>query len=151
MIEVAVLWLVDGEGSVLLAQRAHHKKQDPGVWGPAVTGKLEKGENFDQALTREVEEELALKPTDYKPHFVLEKVFDHPDKEQRKFGIYYAVFPKDKTDLIRIDENEVAGFRWFPMDEVTETMMKLAPEELVPSAGAIWPATFDELKSAGVL
>lgn len=150
MINVAVLWLVDGTGNILLAQRSHLKAQDPSIWGPSVTGKLEPGENFDQALAREVEEELALKPSDYQPHFLFEKVFDHPDKEQRKFGAYYAVFPKDKTAGIKVDPAEVAGVAWFSLEEILERM-KSAPEELVPSAEVIWPATFDALRSEGVL
>ncbi len=84
---------------------AHHKAQDPGVQGPAVTGTLEAAESFDEALARETEEEIALKTTDYVPRFLLEKDFNHPDGQLRKFGIYYTVFPKDKTNLIQIDAN----------------------------------------------
>lgn len=150
MIKVAVLWIVNEEGEVLLAQRAHHKAQDPGVWGPAVTGKLESGESFHDALVRETEEEIALKTTDYTPHFLLEKDFGHPDGEQRKFGIYYTTLPKAKTNLINVDANEVAGFAWFSLSNVKEKM-KASPEELVPSANAIWPDTFEALEKAKIL
>lgn len=60
MIKVVVLWIVNELGEMLLAERAHHKGADPGVWGPAVTGRVELGEDFDQALARETAEELAL-------------------------------------------------------------------------------------------
>ncbi len=150
MIKVAVLWIVNEDGEILLAQRAHHKAQDPGVWGPAVTGKLEAGENFDEALVRETEEEIALKTTDYIPHFLLEKDFNHPDGELRKFGIYYAKFPKDKTNLIQIDANEVADTTWLSLEAVKEKM-RSSPQELVPSAGAVWPDTFLALEKAKVI
>lgn len=150
MIKVAVLWIINDEGEILLAQRAHHKAQDPGVWSPAVTGKLEAGESFDDALVRETEEEIALKTTDYAPHFLLEKDFDHPDGELRKFGIYYTIFPKTKTNLIQVDANEVAGFAWFPIKTIKEKM-KASPQELVPSANAVWPATFEALEKAKVI
>jgi len=141
MIKVAVLWMMDENGEVLLAQRAFNKAQDPGVWGPAVTGKLEPGETFDQALVREVEEELSLKPADYTPRFLFEKDYDHPDGEVRKFGIYVATLPRARAELIHIDPKEVAGIRWFTVDELTIKMAS-APSELVPSASAVWPETF---------
>ena len=147
MINVAVLWIINEEGEVLLAQRAHHKAQDPGVWGPAVTGKLEAGESFDDALVRETQEEIALKTTDYTPHSLLQKEFNHPDGELRTFGIYYTIFPKDKTNLIHVDTNEVAGITWFSVEAVKQKM-QASPQELVPSANAVWPDTFLALSKA---
>lgn len=150
MINVAVLWIIDEQGRLLLAQRAHHKAQDPGVWGPTVTGKLEVGESFDQALLREVEEEIALKPDKYQPKFLLEVDYVHPDGELRKFGIYYTVLPSSISDELHIDENEVAGIDWFSVEEVTEKM-KSNPKELVPSANAVWTGTFEALKKTDVI
>ena|GEM_PF-930928 len=141
MIKVAVLWMLNEHDEVLLAQRALDKAQDPGVWGPAVTGKLESGESFDEALVRETEEELGLKTTDYTPRFLLEADYNHPDGEVRQFGVYAAILPKAKTALIRIDPKEVAGIRWFAIDELKQKMAS-TPNELVPSAGSVWPETF---------
>lgn len=150
MIKAAVLWIVNEEHEILLAQRAHHKAQDPGVWGTAAAGKLETGESFDAAVVRETEEELDLTTTDYTPNFLFEKDFTHPDGEPRKFGIYYAILPKEKSKLIHVDANEVAGFAWFTLDMI-EKKMRLTPEELVPSANALWPDIFKALKDVGVL
>lgn len=150
MIKVAVLWIINDEGEILLAQRAHHKAQDPGVWGPAVTGKLEADESFDDALARETEEEIALKIADYTPHFLLEKDFKHPDSELRKFGVYYTVFPKYKNYLIQVDANEVADTAWFSLRIIKEKM-NASPHQLVPSANAVWPATFEALGKAMVI
>ncbi|HSX06653.1 MAG TPA: NUDIX domain-containing protein [Candidatus Saccharimonadia bacterium] len=141
MIKVAVLWILNEQNETLLAQRALNKSQDPGVWGPAVTGKLELGESFDEALVREVEEELSLKPTDYTPRFLFERDYNHPDGEVRKFGTYVARIPKAKTVDIQIDPNEVAGIQWFGVDELLEKMASV-PNELVPSANSVWPETF---------
>ncbi|HSW74331.1 MAG TPA: NUDIX hydrolase [Candidatus Saccharimonadales bacterium] len=141
MIKVAVLWILNEKNEILLAQRALNKLQDPGVWGPAVTGKLEQGESFSEALVREVEEELSLKTTHYVPRFLLEKDYKHPDGEVRKFGIYATTIPKAKTELIHIDPHEVAGIKWFTIDELIKKMHSM-PDELVPSAGSVWPDTF---------
>lgn len=141
MIKVAVLWIMDESGEVLLARRALHKAQDPGVWGPAVTGKLESGETFDQALVREVEEELGLTTQDYTPRFLFKTDYHHPDGEVRRFGIYLTTFPRAKTELIQVDPKEVAGVQWFKAEELKQKMM-VASNELVPSANAVWPETF---------
>ena len=150
MIKAAVLWIVNEEHEILLAQRAHHKAQDPGVWGTAAAGKLEPGETFDDAVVRETEEELGLTTIDYDPRFLFEKDFAHPDGEPRKFGIYYAILPKEKSSLIHVDANEVAGFGWFTLELIEEKMLNRA-EELVPSANALWPEIFHALKDAKAL
>jgi 16S rRNA (adenine1518-N6/adenine1519-N6)-dimethyltransferase len=150
MIKAAILWIVNEEHEILLAQRVHHKVQDPGVWGTAAAGKLEPGESFDDAVVRETKEELGLTTADYTPNFLFEKDFAHPDGQSRKLGIYYAVLPKVKSALILIDANEVAGFAWYTLEAIEEKMQS-SPEELVPSANALWPSVFQALKKTDVL
>jgi 8-oxo-dGTP pyrophosphatase MutT (NUDIX family) len=120
------------------------------VWGTAAAGKLEPGESFDDAVVRETKEELGLTTADYTPNFLFEKDFAHPDGQSRKLGIYYAVLPKVKSALILIDANEVAGFAWYTLEAIEEKMQS-SPEELVPSANALWPSVFQALKKTDVL
>ncbi|HEV2403079.1 MAG TPA: NUDIX hydrolase [Candidatus Saccharimonadales bacterium] len=150
MIHVAVLWLINEHHELLLARRALDKPQDPGVWGPSVTGKLEGNESYRRALLREVEEEFSLKPSDYDPSFLAYKTFAHPDGEPRRFGIYYAPFLRSKTGHIHIDPKEVDTFAWFSVEEITAKLLS-SPQELVPSAGDVWTQTFQTLKQRGVL
>lgn len=145
MIKVAVLWLVNEEQEVLLAQRAPTKRQDPGVWGPSVTGKLEPGESSEQALLREAEEELALKPAQYTPQYALTVDFAHPDGETRQFNVYIAHVPRDIIDKLKIREQEVAAIKWLLLAEA-KSLLLTAPETLVPSARAVWPATFEAMQ-----
>ena len=149
MINVAVLWLVNEDGEILLAQRSYKKENEPGLWGPSMTGRLDPDERFDQALMREAEEELGLGQADIAPHFLIEHVYDHPDGEQRTFGAYYASFSKANTGSLKLQESEVEGVDWYSLVEV-EDWMRARPKELVPSADAVWPATFAALKAAGV-
>lgn len=148
MIDVVVLWIVNELGELLLAQRALDKRQDPGVWGPSVTGKVESGETYDETLAREVHEELSLGPEDYQPIPILENVFSHPDKELRRFVIYAAFLPKDQTERIQFDQAEVAAVDWGSIDAVTR-WIATAPTDLVPSARAVWPETFAALRRLG--
>jgi mutator protein MutT len=147
MIKVAVLWLVNEHNELLLARRADHKAQDPGVWGPTVTGKMEVGETFDQTLRREVEEEIALQPASYAPDPLLEVEYRHPDGEIRLFAIYYAKVRKDIDASIHIDTNEVAEIGWYSLNCVQE-LLDTKAKSLVPSAPKVWPQTFQALSKA---
>ena len=144
MIEVAVLWLFDSEGSVMLAQRAEHKRQDPGVWGPSVTGKLEQGETFLVALRRETSEELGLPPSAYDPDELLSVDYPHPDGETRRFHVFGAQVNRSIQHDLRLDASEVAGICWKTLEQTRELILA-EPDSLVPSAGAIWPETFDKI------
>lgn len=143
--KVTVLWLVNENQELLLARRADHKKQDPSVWGPSVTGKLEHDENALQALQREAQEELSLNPTQYQPKQLLELPFSHPDGDQRVFTIYTAKVPTSILNEIRIDQNEVASVEWKSLRDINE-LLTLHSELLVPSAQAIWPTTFQAMQ-----
>lgn len=150
MIHVATLWLVNEYKEILLAQRSFKKENEPGMWGPSVTGRLEPGESVEEALLREVEEELGLTLTDYEPHRLMEMDFDHPDGETRRFYAYYAVIPKAKSNDVRLQASEVEGVDWVSLSDI-RSRMKQHPDELVPSADDIWPATFQALQAAKVV
>lgn len=146
MIKVTMLWLVNEYGELLLARRADHKTQDPSLWGPSVTGKLEEGETFVQALVREAEEELALKPHDYVPEFLFETEFPHPDGETRQFGVFVARVPKD-TEL-QIDKNEVAEVTWLTISKIKELLHSKPGEVVVASAFVLWDQIFKSLENS---
>lgn len=57
---VAALWLTNSAGEVLIAQRKHTKDKDPGKWGPAVAGTMDKGETYESNIIKEAEEEIGL-------------------------------------------------------------------------------------------
>lgn len=65
VIHVAAAVIVDGQGRVLLARRPDHVHQG-GLW-EFPGGKLDPGEDIRRALVRELEEELGLTPTSFRP------------------------------------------------------------------------------------
>lgn len=143
---VAVLWLQNENGELLMAQRAFGKIADPGVWGPSATGHIDEGESVIDALKREAEEELSLYRAKYDPKFLFEVDFDHPDGEKRVFYIYVAKVPRNISDTLTLQTEEVAAVRWASIDEIRE-IMRNNVQELVPSAEAFWPRTFDAIQN----
>ncbi|MET0070017.1 MAG: Nudix family hydrolase [Candidatus Thiodiazotropha sp.] len=65
MIHVAAAAIFDAEGRVLVTRRADHMHQG-GLW-EFPGGKREPGESMEQALARELDEELGIQPLAYDP------------------------------------------------------------------------------------
>lgn len=56
----ASLWITNGKGEILLAQRKLNKKINPGKWGEAVGGTVEGDDSYSMTVIREAAEELGL-------------------------------------------------------------------------------------------
>jgi len=57
---IGALWLTDGTGQILIAQRKLTKDKDPGKWGPAAAGTVEKSETYESNAYKEAQEEIGL-------------------------------------------------------------------------------------------
>ncbi len=75
-IHVAAAVIVDAGGRVLLTKRAEHLHQG-GLW-EFPGGKLESGESMEQALRREIREELGLQLLGHRP--LIRNLHHYPDK-----------------------------------------------------------------------
>ena len=76
VLHVAAGVIVDCVGKILIAKRPDHVHQG-GLW-EFPGGKLDQGETVQQALCRELSEELDIVPTEYSP--LIEIRHDYPDK-----------------------------------------------------------------------
>jgi|AntRauTorcE11897_2_1112592.scaffolds.fasta_scaffold64764_1 8-oxo-dGTP diphosphatase len=75
-VHVAVGVIVDAQGRVLVARRAHEQHLG-GLW-EFPGGKLEPGERAEQALYRELKEELAIEVKHARPFCLIQH--NYPDK-----------------------------------------------------------------------
>jgi 8-oxo-dGTP diphosphatase len=80
--------LVDGEGRVLLGLRGPHKKAWPNHWD-AVGGRVEEGETLEQAMIREVREEIGVVPVAF--HWLAEVAEPHPELYGAAIATLFAV------------------------------------------------------------
>ncbi|HQV23803.1 MAG TPA: 8-oxo-dGTP diphosphatase MutT, partial [Agitococcus sp.] len=79
MLNVVAAVIHNPQGQLLLAQRPLHKHQG-GLWEFA-GGKIDSGETAEQALVRELQEELGITATQYRPLLTVEH--HYPDKSVR--------------------------------------------------------------------
>jgi isopentenyldiphosphate isomerase len=115
---VTALWLTNSRGDILLAQRSHSKKHDPGIWGPAVAGTVEAGETYDKNIAHEIEEELGLKglPLTIGPK---QRVSGSP---YNYFVQWYLATLDKPAEAFVIQKEEVEQVRWFTRKELIQDL-----------------------------
>ncbi len=147
LMKVAILWLVNEKGEVLMARRAAHMSTDANVWGPSVSGKVDPGETFDQAIRREASEELGLTGADVSPIFLHKEMYtDHSDGRSREFGLFYARISSDITKHLKLELNEVAEVRWFTKSELEQLSNAQSESLIISSAKELWQSIFAHLQ-----
>lgn len=113
---VVHLHLLDEKGRIYLQQRPMWKEIQPGRWDTAVGGHIDYGEGVEEALVREVREELGV--VDFEPKFLLRYLFES-DRERELINVFSTVYsgeihPSDELD----------GGRFWEIDEVRDAIGK---------------------------
>ena len=120
----AVIWSPQ-MGKYLLLKRAATKDFAPGVW-ECVTGRVDQGEGFEDALHREVREELGIT---VKVDFILGTTHFHrgaPVPENELLGLVYHC-SADDIEAIRTG-SEHQAHRWVTFDEALALLGESASE-----------------------
>ena len=110
----------DGKGSILLMKRGPRARDEQGRWD-ICGGAIEFGESFDEAIERELAEELCTKP--HKVEFL--KVYDahrqHGDSPTHWVQILHAVQVDPAT--VQIGEpHKIDEIGWFNKDNLPEPL-----------------------------
>jgi isopentenyldiphosphate isomerase len=123
----AALWLTNSRGDILIAQRVLTKDKDPGKWGPAAAGTLEKGETYESNVYKEAEEELGLTGIAFVigPKFKLEK----PRKAYCQW--FMGTCDKREDEFVPQPE-EVARVKWIEAKELLQDV-ETNQDSYVPS------------------
>jgi len=114
---VVHLHVFNSQGDIYLQRRPVWKDIQPGKWDTAVGGHIDFGETPEEALRREVSEELGI--TDFIPKFVDKYVFD--SKREREL-VYVNQTAYDGE--IRPSTEELDGGRFWSMQEIRDAMGK---------------------------
>lgn len=111
---VVHLHLFDEQGRIYLQQRPLWKDIQPGKWDTAVGGHVDFGESIDEALVREVREELGIE--DFVPRFLLKYVFES-EREKELVHVYSTVYGGEVRP-----SDELDGGRFWAISEVDAAM-----------------------------
>lgn len=114
---VVHLHVFNAKGDIYLQRRPEWKDIQPGKWDTAVGGHIDFGETPEQALQREVDEELGI--TDFLPDFIGKYVFESK-REKELVYVHRTCYDGD----IRPSAEELAGGRFWTMEEIREAMGK---------------------------
>ena len=115
---VVHLHVFNRQGDIYLQKRSIHKFIQPGKWDTAVGGHQDYGESVEEALRREVQEELGF--TDYEPRHLFTYVFDS-NVERELVHTFMTVTDQESFDF---DPSEVDEGRYWSIAEVKEAIGK---------------------------
>ncbi len=94
-------------GRVLLGRRAPHRRICPDTWD-LIGGHVEDGETLEQALVRELGEEIGITPTDFGPVAMIDFT------EEAGEPVHYHLFRVDAFDgEPHLANAEHTALRWF--------------------------------------
>ena len=138
---VVHLHVFNSRGELYLQKRAADKDIQPGKWDTSVGGHVDYGEETEEALRREVREELGI--IDFKPVFLRRYKFVS-DREAELVHSYYTVYDGDiQTDPVEISE----GKFW----KISEIEQELGKNVFTPNfenefCTIVKPSLFDFIK-----
>lgn len=112
---VVHLHVFNSQGELYLQKRPEWKDIQPGKWDTAVGGHIDYGESPEEALRREVREELGI--TDFVPEFIGKYVFD--SKREREL-VYVNRTTYDGR--VQPSKDELDGGRFWSIAEINEAM-----------------------------
>ncbi|MEW5869767.1 MAG: NUDIX domain-containing protein [Chloroflexota bacterium] len=109
----AVIWDTH-TGRYLLLRRAAHRDYGQGAW-ESVTGRVDQGESFEQAVHREVREEIAA---EVQIEFIIATTHFYRGEEKPEnelLGLIYGCTIKDAQAVTMGDEH--SEMRWVTVEE----------------------------------
>lgn len=114
---VVHLHVFNSKGELYLQHRPMWKDIQPGKWDTATGGHIDLGENVEQALTREVREELDI--TDFTPELLGHYVFESKVEKE----LVYA-YKTTYDGSVKPNAEELDGGRFWSREEIAANMGK---------------------------
>ncbi len=113
-------FIVNENGDVLLQKRSKTKKLWPDLWDITAGGHVLSGEFGEQALIREVKEELGIDITSDEVKYLVgsTSINEKGNIVNKHFNECYLINKEVDIKDITLQEEEVSDIRWFPKEEI---------------------------------
>lgn len=112
---VVHLLIFDSAGRLLLQKRSLAKDVAPGVWDTSVGGHIDRGESVDDALRREMHEELGLRDCD--PEFL----YTYIHTNEKESELVYS-FRCCTDEVNSFNPQEIEEIRFWNLEEIAITI-----------------------------
>ena len=109
------LHIFNDAGELYLQKRSMTKDIQPGKWDTAVGGQIDYGETVEEALRREVREELGI--TAFTPQFITRYVFESAI-EKELVNTFRSIYIGE----IKPDTEELDGGRFWSLKEIKSNL-----------------------------
>ena len=109
------LHIFNDAGELYLQKRSMSKDIQPGKWDTAVGGHIDYGETVEEALRREVREELGI--TAFTPQFITRYVFESAI-EKELVNTFRTIYNGE----IKPDTEELDGGRFWSLEEIKSNL-----------------------------
>src|SRR5436190_14690654 len=112
----AHIWIIAGDGRILLQRRSPRKENNPNLWDVSAAGHLSAGESSVEAAVRETFEELGLKiaPEELKLIATMKEscVLNNGTYHDNELHDIFVVRRDVDVTSLRLDPEEVAEVKW---------------------------------------
>ncbi|MBI2338069.1 NUDIX domain-containing protein [Candidatus Daviesbacteria bacterium] len=119
---IAIIILND-KGEILLQKRSKNKDTFPGMYTISASGHVDRGENYNQAAQREIQEELGVNA---KLTFIKTVINDHPEHRQMQ-----AFYLARHNGPFKIQNEEVDETRFFTTAEIKNMLPNVTPTVII--------------------
>lgn len=107
-------WIINEKGEILLQRRTANKKRNPNKWAKT-GGQIDSGESAEDAIFREVKEELGIEI----PKNQIKVVDIHKSDYKSKRFVYNFIFVVNhKIDDYILQEDEVSEVKYVSIEEI---------------------------------
>lgn len=107
-------WIMNEKGEILLQKRTATKRRNPNKWAKT-GGQVDSGESADEAIYREVKEELGIEIP--KKQIKVLDIFKSDEKNKR-FAYNYLFVINYKIDDYILQADEVAEVKYFSIEDM---------------------------------
>lgn len=131
------IWVINGNGEVLLQKRSAQKATNPNMWTTATSGHLSAGDSSIEGAIRELSEETGLEVGESELQYLFTvKESGINNNQERKIieneitDVYLIKKDIDISNL-KLQEEEVSCVKWFSYEEFKKMVIE-EDESLVP-------------------